>query len=193
MLGKKFLECAKRLFVWSFKKGIILFFGFSAKLSNKHLQYLSELAILSFLFEFPSLLMIMRSNFVRSKFNFFRRSNFWSWGRNSICSWGEICSLIFDSFDHEVEFCEIEIQLFQEVKFLIMRSKFNLFMRWNLFINIWQFWSWGRISWDQNSTFSGGRIFDHEVKIQFVHEVEFVHKYLTVLIRRSTLRSWDQN
>jgi hypothetical protein len=26
-------------------------------------------------------------------------------------------------------------------------------------------WSWGRISWDQNSTFSGGRIFDHEIKI----------------------------
>ncbi len=26
-------------------------------------------------------------------------------------------------------------------------------------------WSWGRISWDQNSTFSGDRIFDHEVKI----------------------------
>jgi hypothetical protein len=55
LLNKKFLECAKRLFVWSFKKGIILFFGFSAKLSNKHLQYLLELAILSFLFEFPSL------------------------------------------------------------------------------------------------------------------------------------------
>jgi hypothetical protein len=35
--------------------------------------------------------------------------------------------------------------------------------------------SGGQISWDQNSTFSGGRIFDHEVKIQFVHEVEFVH------------------
>ncbi len=28
-------------------------------------------------------------------------------------------------------------------------------------------WSWGRISWDRNSTFSGGQIFDHEVK--FVH------------------------
>jgi hypothetical protein len=25
--------------------------------------------------------MILRSNFMRSKFNFFRRSNFWSWGR----------------------------------------------------------------------------------------------------------------
>ena len=36
-------------------------------------------------------------------------------------------------------------------------------------------WSWGQISWDQNSTFSGGQIFDHEVEIQFVHEVEFVH------------------
>ncbi len=32
-------------------------------------------------------------------------------------------------------------------------------------------WSWGRISWDRNSTFSGGQIFDHEIKIQFVHEV----------------------
>jgi len=36
-------------------------------------------------------------------------------------------------------------------------------------------WSWGQISWDWNSTFSGGQIFDHEVEIQFVHEVEFVH------------------
>ncbi len=34
-----------------------------------------------------------------------------------------------------------------------MRSKFNLFMRLNLFINIWQFWS-------------GGWHFDHEIKIQ---------------------------
>jgi len=34
--------------------------------------------------------------------------------------------------------------------------------------------SGGRISWDQNSTFSGDQIFDHEVKIVFVHEVEFV-------------------
>ena len=38
--------------------------------------------------------MIMRSNFMRSKFNFFMRSNFWSWGRNSICSWGRICLII---------------------------------------------------------------------------------------------------
>ncbi len=56
--------------------------------------------------------MILRLNFMRSKFNFFRRSNFWSWRQNSICSWGGICSLIFDSFD-------------QKVKFLIMRSKFK--------------------------------------------------------------------
>ncbi len=49
--------------------------------------------------------MIMRSNFMRSKFNFFRR------------------------------------------------TKFYLFMRSNLFINIWQFWS-------------GGRHFDHEIEIQ---------------------------
>ncbi len=34
--------------------------------------------------------------------------------------------------------------------------------------------SGGQISWDQNSTFLGGRIFDHEVEIVFVHEVEFV-------------------
>ncbi len=34
--------------------------------------------------------------------------------------------------------------------------------------------SGGRISWDRNSTFSEGWIFDHEVEIQFVHEVEFV-------------------
>ncbi len=35
-------------------------------------------------------------------------------------------------------------------------------------------WSWGRISWDQNSTFSGDQIFDHEVEIIFVHDIEFV-------------------
>jgi hypothetical protein len=34
--------------------------------------------------------------------------------------------------DHEVEFHEIKIQLFQEIKFSIMRSNFNLFMRSNL-------------------------------------------------------------
>jgi len=55
--------------------------------------------------------------------------------------------------DHEVKFHEIKIQLFHEIEFLIMRSKFNLFMRSNLFINIWQFWS-------------GGQIFDHEIEIQ---------------------------
>ena len=57
-------------------------------------------------------LRVRRSNFMRSKFNFFMRSNFWSWGQNSICSWGQICSLIFHSFDQEVEFS-------------IMRSKFK--------------------------------------------------------------------
>ncbi len=31
-------------------------------------------------------------------------------------------------------------------------------------------WSGGRISWDRNSTCSGGRIFDHEIEIQFVYE-----------------------
>jgi|688.fasta_scaffold929375_1 hypothetical protein len=34
--------------------------------------------------------------------------------------------------------------------------------------------SGGQISWDRNSTFSGDQIFDHEVKIVFVHEVELV-------------------
>ncbi len=34
--------------------------------------------------------------------------------------------------------------------------------------------SGGWISWDQNSTFSGDRIFDHDVEIVFEHEVEFV-------------------
>ncbi len=38
--------------------------------------------------------------------------------------------------DHEVEFHEIEIQLFQEVKLSIMRSKFDFFMGSNLFNNI---------------------------------------------------------
>jgi hypothetical protein len=38
--------------------------------------------------------------------------------------------------DHEVEFHEIEIQLFHEIEFSIMRSKFNLFMRSNLSNNI---------------------------------------------------------
>ncbi len=38
--------------------------------------------------------------------------------------------------DHEVKFHEIKIQLFQEVEFSIMRSKFNLFMRSNLSNNI---------------------------------------------------------
>jgi hypothetical protein len=46
----------------------------------------------------------------------------------------------------EVEFHEIKIHFF-------MRSKLNLFMRSNLFINIWQFWS-------------GGWHFDHEIEIQ---------------------------
>jgi hypothetical protein len=38
---------------------------------------------------------------------------------------------------------------------------------------LWGSGSGGRISWDRNSTFSGGRIFDHEIEIQFVHEIEF--------------------
>ncbi len=38
--------------------------------------------------------------------------------------------------DHEVEFHVIEIELFQEIEFLIMRSKLCLFMRLNLSNNI---------------------------------------------------------
>ncbi len=45
-----------------------------------------------------------------------------------------------------------------------MRSKFNFFRRSNF------------RSWDRNSTFSGGRIFDHEIEIQFVHEIKFICK-----------------
>jgi hypothetical protein len=52
----------------------------------------------------------------------------------------------------EVEFHEIEIQLFQEVEFSIMRSKLDLIMRSKLSKNILQFQL-------------GGQHFDHEVKI----------------------------
>jgi Cu/Ag efflux pump CusA len=34
-------------------------------------------------------------------------------------------------------------------------------------------WSWGRISWDQNS-------FVHEVKIQFVHEIKIHNNIFTI-------------
>ncbi len=53
--------------------------------------------------------LIRRSNFIRSKFSF-------SWGWNYFCSWGRICSLIFDSVN-------------QEVNTLIMRSKFLIMIR----------------------------------------------------------------
>ena len=43
---------------------------------------------------------------------------------------------IWSGNDHEVEFHEIELQLFQEIEFLIMRSKLCLFMRSNLSNNI---------------------------------------------------------
>jgi hypothetical protein len=33
-------------------------------------------------------------------------------------------------------------------------------------------WSWGRISWDRNSTFSGGQIINHEVEILLFHEIK---------------------
>ncbi len=44
--------------------------------------------------------------------------------------------LNFLSGGQEVKFHDIKIQLFQEVKFLIMKSKFSLFMRSNLSNNI---------------------------------------------------------
>ncbi len=31
---------------------------------------------------------------------------------------------------------------------------------------------WGQISWDQNSTFSGDQIFDHEVEMILFQEIE---------------------
>ncbi len=62
--------------------------------------------------------LIRRSNFMRSKFTF-------SWGWNYFCSWGRICSLIFDSVD-------------QEVNTSIMRSKPKKALLWNfdLMINL---------------------------------------------------------
>ncbi len=54
-------------------------------------------------------------------------------------------------------------------------------------------WSWGQISWYQNSTFSWDQNYDHEIKIRLDHEIKIGLKYLANLIRRSTLRSWDQN
>ncbi len=47
-------------------------------------------------------------------------------------------------------------------------------------------WSGVRISWDQNSLF-------HEVKIRLDHGIKIEQKYFAILIRRSTLWSWDQN
>ena len=60
--------------------------------------------------------------------------NLTSW-TNLIC-FNEFMVLGFGGNDHEVEFHEIKIQLFQEIKFLIMRSKLCLFMRSNLSNNI---------------------------------------------------------
>jgi len=42
--------------------------------------------------------MIMRSNFMRLKFNIFIRSKLWSWDQNSICSWDWICLIILISW-----------------------------------------------------------------------------------------------
>jgi hypothetical protein len=41
---------------------------------------------------------------------------------------------------------------------------------------------WGRISWDWNSTFSGGRHFDHEVEIPNNDSISWSQHF-----------SWDQN
>jgi hypothetical protein len=53
---------------------------------------------------------VRRSNFMRSKLQFFMRLKLRSWGQNSTFSWDQIFSIIFDNFD-------------QEVDTLIMRSK----------------------------------------------------------------------
>ena len=53
------------------------------------------------------------------KIQFFMRSKFsFSWDRNYFCSWGRICSLIFDSVN-------------QEVDTSIMRSKFLIMIRFH--------------------------------------------------------------
>jgi hypothetical protein len=72
--------------------------------SNGRIKYVREakaiadgLKVYNFLLEnrhFQIWLRVRRSNFMRSKFNFLRRSNFWSWGRNCVCSWGRICPII---------------------------------------------------------------------------------------------------
>ncbi len=56
----------------------------------------------------------------------------------TMTKWQKMCFCLinFMTQGQKVEFHEIKIQLFQEVEFLIMRSKFNLFMRSNLSNNI---------------------------------------------------------
>ncbi len=100
--------------------------------------------------------------------------------------------------DHEVEFHEIKTQLFQEIEFLIMRSKLCLFMRSNLSNNIdqevntsimrlkpkqalflisisWSFLWLTNQSWDRNSKRSIIREFwshDQFVSCKCDHEIE---------------------
>ncbi len=68
--------------------------------------------------------LIRRLNFMRSKFTF-------SWGQNYFCSWGWICSLIFDSIDQEVDTSKSIISNFDLmidllVASTIMRLKFKI-------------------------------------------------------------------
>ncbi len=76
----------------------------------------------------------------------------------------------------EVEFHEIEIQLFQEVKFLIMRSKLCLFMRSNLSNNIDQEVDTSimrsKLNWSVIRQF---RSHDQFVSCKYDHEIEWFY------------------
>jgi len=69
-------------------------------------------------------LRVRRSNFMRSKFNFFIRSNFWSWGGNCVCSWGQICPIILIRRLTLWSWDQNSINLL--VPSTIMRSKFKI-------------------------------------------------------------------
>ena len=74
---------------------------------------------------------------MRSKFNFFRRSNFWSWDRNSICSWDRICPIILIrrstlwSWDRKSK-PKVSISNFMRLKFIFHEIEF---MRSNFFVS----------------------------------------------------------
>ncbi len=68
-----------------------------------------------FLINYKTWALIRRSNFMRSKFSF-------SWDRNYFCSWGQICSLIFDNVDQEVD------TSIMRLKFLIMIRSHDRFV-----------------------------------------------------------------